>query len=49
MTEAEHVQRVRERAQQLIEALNQAADAGVSQATLLPELVAVFQEAGMMP
>ncbi len=49
MTEAEQVERVKEAAAALIEALNAAQDAGVSHAVLLPELVAMFREAGMVP
>lgn len=49
MTEDEHVELVKEKAKELIEALNGATDAGVSHAALLPELVSVFREAGMVP
>jgi hypothetical protein len=42
------VARVRDNAQELAAALTEAVDAGVSQAVLLPELIAVLKESGLL-
>ena len=49
MTDEQHIEAVREKARALIAALDEATSAGISQAVLLPELVSVFREAGLMP
>ena len=49
LTEQELVAEVRSRATELVAALALAQDNGVSHAILIPELVAVFKEAGFMP
>ena len=49
MTEEGHVEAVTGAAQQLAERLQEATEAGVSKAVLLPALITVFREAGMMP
>lgn len=45
----EHVRIVEREARALAEALRDAAEAGVGQALLLPALVSVFRDAGMLP
>lgn len=45
----EHVENVKEKARELIAAMNEAEAAGVPPVSLLPELVTVFREAGMIP
>lgn len=49
MTETELIEQVKEEARKLIDALNAAVDGGVSQAVLLPELMALFRESGLSP
>ena len=49
MTEPELIEQVKEKAVALIAALNEAVDGGVSQAVLLPELMSLFRESGLMP
>ena len=48
-TEAKHIALVESRADLLCQAVNQASEAGVSPALLLPALIGVFREAGMIP
>ena len=49
MTEQELVDQVETTAQALCNAMHAAVEGGVSQALLLPALVSVFREAGMIP
>jgi hypothetical protein len=49
LTADQHVLEVTLRGQQLAEALKDAGDEGVGPAVLLPALVTVFRDAGMMP
>ena len=49
LSELEHVELVKEKAGDLCRALTEASDAGVSQALLLPELMVVFRDFGMLP
>jgi hypothetical protein len=43
-----YVARVRDNAHELAAALTEAVDAGVSQAVLLPELISVLKESGLL-
>lgn len=45
----EHVERVRSRAQAFLDAVTAANEAGVSQALILPMLVGMLRDSGMMP
>lgn len=49
MTAEEHVEACRDSAQQLADDLKAAGDAGVPPIMLIPTLIGVFREAGMMP
>lgn len=49
MTEAEHVAAVEAHARDLCASLHAATEAGVSSALVLPALIGVFREAGMIP
>lgn len=49
VTQGELVEQVKEKAVDLIGALNAAVDGGVPQAILLPELMALFRESGLSP
>ena len=49
MTPEAHIAAIREAAQHLAEAITAATAADVSQALILPELLAVFRESGLVP
>ncbi len=49
LTEQEWVALVEERGQELCSAVKAATEAGVSDALLLPALIGVFRDAGMLP
>ena len=49
MTPDAHIAAIREAAQHLAEAITAATAADVSQALILPELLAVFRESGLVP
>lgn len=49
MTDAEHVAQVVADAERLGESLTAAVDAGVSQAILLPQLIAVMRRYNLLP
>ena len=49
MTEQEHLDEIEAKAVGLAEALTAAVDAGVSQAIIMPKLVAVLQKSGLLP
>lgn len=49
LTEHEHLAVVEAQARDLCTAVKDATEAGVSDALLLPTLLAVFREAGMLP
>ena len=49
LTPAEHLLEVKTQAARLCDALRDASEEGVSPALLLPALVTVFRDAGMMP
>lgn len=48
-TEAERIALVEARGRELCAAVREANEAGVSEALLLPALIGVFREAGMLP
>ena len=49
MTPDAHIAAIRDAAQKLAEAITAATAADVSQALILPELLAVFRESGLVP
>ena len=49
MTEAQHVEKITQHAEDLCAAIEVASEDGVSHSVILPALLTVFREAGMFP